>query len=239
VTPFLQQFFAAAGAYFGEHPDDPQRLIAAFPGWEVDPRRVGLYGRFVRGNLEDVLEHLFPICKAALDAPRWEGLLRAFYARRPATHWELNAAGRDFPAFLTEQADLPPFLGDLATFEWAKFAVYAAEVEVPTRVETLTVNPTLRLLSHPWRLCRYSVAFGETGEVARGGPVAEEEQALLWRNRRRFTSYRPADARSLLPLKLAAEGIAPEEAARAGGVPVEEVRAAVDEAIAKGFVLAP
>src|SRR5690606_22944825 len=124
--------------------------VAAFPGWAPDPERLAIYGRFARGAVQDALDALFPACRASLPRGRWAALARAWHARRPATHWELDRVGRGFADFLSEAADLPPWLPALAHLEWAKVVVYTSPRELPsTPPAVLAPNPTLEALEHP------------------------------------------------------------------------------------------
>ncbi len=241
---FLGRFFAAMDRYLHEHPDQPERLVAQFPEWSVDPRRVGIYGRFVQEYVHDVLDKLFPVCAAAAGEARWRSLCQAYYPRRTAGHFELNQVGAGVAGFLADLLargeNLPPFLPDLARLEWAQFAAFGAEVEVPARVTALTVNPTLQTLQHPWLLCAYCIRTQRDGAPPPAGPAPGDELALVWRvPGAHLARYRAADARALLALKLAVEGIPPERAAAEGGVPVEQVEAAVRDLAERGLVLLP
>jgi hypothetical protein len=80
----------------------------------------------------------------------------------------MNRLGEGFAGFLADEAGargLPDFLPALARFEWTDFAVYTSMEPVPARVERLTVNPTLMMLEHPFRLC----AFMRAGAPSGGG----------------------------------------------------------------------
>lgn len=239
TSPSLEAFFAAMGRFLGEHPHDPGPLLAAFPGWEPDPERLAIYGRFAQGAVQGALDALFPACRASLPAERWAALARTWHARRPATHWELDRIGHGFAELLAEAADLPPWLAPLAHLEWAKVVVYSSRLELPsTPPAVLQPNPTLQALAHPWRLCAYALACRADPPPA--GPEPGEEIALVWRcPTTRLARSRPADARALLALKLASEGIAPERAAAEAAVPLAEVRAAIADAAEAGLVLGP
>ncbi|MCO5166930.1 MAG: hypothetical protein M9894_11255 [Planctomycetes bacterium] len=147
-------------------------------------------------------------------------------ARRRA----LGRAGGAAPCAPPGEVDLPPFLPCLARLEWALVAAYTA----PDPPPHARLNPTLEALEHPWRLCAYLDAA-----PPRAAPALGDEVALVWRHPVTLrVHHRPADARALLAIKLAAEGIDPASAAAAGGVPVEQVQAALDDAVRDGLLLA-
>lgn len=235
----LQEFFAAQARFFerASEPDAAAReLVTAFPGWSGRPSRVGIYARFVRWHVQELLEKVFPATKEALAPAAWLDLVAAYYATRPArVSYEINAGGEAFPAFVAERANLPEWLPALARFEWAAYAIYASTTEVPERVDRLAPNPTLDVLEHGWGLCAHKNAA-----APRPAPARQDEVALLWRDPATgFTRWQTATPRALLALKLAGEGISPADAAREGGVSVESVQSALDEAVAAGLVLAP
>jgi hypothetical protein len=145
--------------------------------------------------------------------------------------------GEGFPGFLADEAErrgLPAFLPALARFEWTDFAVYTSMEPVPQKVERLTVNPTLAVLEHPFRLCAWIRASGQ------GEPEPGQELALLWRHPERLvTTYLAASDRALLALKMAVEGLTPPEVAAATGVSEADIHAAVAACVRDGLVLAP
>ena len=238
MKPGLRGFFDTMEAYFAR-PDAAalERLYAAHPGWDAPPERVALYGRFVRHHRQSALEKLFPLVRGAVDEAVWTELTRAYAASGAARPFELNAQGEGFPGFLADEAagrGLPDFLPALARFEWTDFAVYTSREPVPERVERLTVNPTLVLLEHPFRLCAW-VSAGGTGTPEPGG-----ELALLWRHPRRLvTLYQAAEDRALLALKMAVEGLTPPQVAAATGVAEADLQATLDGCAAAGLVLVP
>jgi hypothetical protein len=223
--------------FFLEHAEEPEWLLERFPGWDAAPERLAIYGRFVPGHVRRVTNTVFKACRRLVPEETWEAWLDGYYATQPAgVDYRINGCAQGFLAFLEAQPDRPPYLVDLARFEWTKLCVYEDSSEVPVAVDRLTVNPTLHSLEHPWRLCPFYAQ--EEGE--RGEPEAGDEVALLWRNpKTRFTRFQAAGPRSLLVLKMALEGIPVAAAAAAGGVSEEQVEAAVREQAARGLVLLP
>lgn len=246
-SPELLAFYERMEAYIWEHPEDPARAVAAFPGWEADPQRVGIYGRFIRGYADDVTNILFSDARAAVEAAqgeeRWTRLLRDYYATRPGVSHDLNQYGAAFPEFVRGQDDLPAWLPNLALHEWTRYGVTAAPTPIPARVEALTANPTLEVLQLAWRISSWAMTLADacdTRQAATEPPEAGEELTLIWRHPKNgFSRYIAAGPRTLLVLKMAAEGIAPEAAAEAGGVPLENVEETLAECVGWGLVLRP
>lgn len=237
MKPGLRHFFSSMEDYFADSSRLAQ-LRAAHPGWDAPDSRVALYGRFVRGHVNNALEKLYPFTKASVGSEAWTQLVDTYTATRPGRHYEFNSLGEAFPAFVADVAaarGLPEFLPALARFEWTDWAVYSSQESIPERVERLTVNPTLAVLQHPFRICGYVRAQGQGA-----APAAGEEIALLWRHPRQLgTWFMAAQERSLLVLKMALEGLTPDTVAAATGMPEAELRKAVEECAREGFVLVP
>jgi hypothetical protein len=231
----LRRFLASAGP-FVDRAGDPlaaaDALRAAHPGWGAPRERLAIYADFVHHHVEDTLAKVHPRTKAAAGAA-WDGLVAGWYARRPAKHFEINALADGFHELVAATPGVPPWLAPLARLEWTELQVYNARVEVAPSTPAASLNPTLEALEHGWRLVAY-----RTAEVAPGAPEVGAEVALLWRHPRTLkVNFLAANARALLAIKLAAEGISIDEAARQGGVPPDEVRAALREAIEHGLVI--
>jgi hypothetical protein len=237
MKPGLRHFFDSMAEFLAE-PSGQERLHAAHPGWNAPPARVALYGQFVRFHVRETLEKLYPIVQASVGPERWERLVEGFNATRPARHFEMNQLGESFPAFVADVAvaqGLPEFIPPLARFEWADWAVYSSQEQVPERVERLTVNPTLTVLQHPFQLCAYVRAKEKSS-----APAVGDEIALLWRHPQQLnTWFMQAHDRALLVMKMAVEGLSPGDVASATGVAEGDIRQAVEECVRKGLVLAP
>jgi hypothetical protein len=237
MRPGLRHFFDSMEGYLAD-PSGLEQLRAAHPGWDAPPSRVALYGQFVRSHVRTALEKLYPLTQACVGPERWEQLVEGYTATRPARHHELNQLGEGFPPFVADMAvarGLPEFTPALSRFEWADWAVYASEEQAPERVERLTVNPTLTVLQHPFKLCAYVRAKGTAP-----APAAGDEMVLMWRHPQQLaTWFMPATERALLVLKMAMEGLTPSDVAAATGVAQDDVRRAVEECTHEGLVLAP
>jgi hypothetical protein len=235
----LKAFFAAQARFYADAHDPAaaaRDLARALPDLDAPPGRVALYAEFVFAHVRVVLEKLYPAVRAALPAATWDAVVTRYYAQRPArVHYEVNHAGEAFPALL-EQADVPGFVPALARLEWTIFAVHRSATEVPVAVDRLTLNPTVETAEHAWGLC----AFADPASPRTAPPAPGDEVAIIWRHPvTRLARFMPANARTLLAVKIASEGLDPREAAEAGGVPLERVEQAIAEHVAHGLLLAP
>lgn len=241
MSEALRGFFASASAYFADPgPAALATFLARHPGWEAAPDRVALYGAFVRGHVEGTLGKLFPGVRALAGPEAWAALVRAFYARRPATHYGLNRLGAELPAFLAGRAGLPPFAVDLARLEWTLFEVFARDEPAPDEGAS-GLNPTLTTLELEHAVCSYYAAFlpdGQEGTLPPGPPPAAPELALVWRDPRTLRArYQAATPRALLAIKMALEGIGPDQAAAAGGVERDVIDAVIEDFTRTGLLI--
>lgn len=227
MKPGLARFFEGMADYFAQ-PD----------GADVSGR-VAIYGGFVVGHVEAAVRKVYVLVRASVPPEQWTSLLAAYYATRPARHFEPNRAAEPFAAFLADQVasrGLPEWLPALARFEWADFEVYASEDDVPAEVDALTPNPTLQALQHGWRIG----AWVKAGTARPAAPEAGEETVLLWRHPRTHrTIFLAADERALLVLKIALEGLDVTTVAAEGGLDEGELRRLIAAFARDGMVIAP
>ncbi len=155
-------------------------------------------------RLIEILETDFPALRAALGAPAFEGLCRAYVVRHPSRHYSLNVFGAKLPEFMRSEAEgLHPrgFLVELAELERVLEETFDAE-EV-ARLDTdallavpgddwpaarLVPRPTLRLCAFEHPIDVWYTAFRE--DDVRGFPAPEpswlavhRRDFRLWRHR--------------------------------------------------------
>ncbi len=109
------------------HLRDPTRN-APPPG--IEDRRLRVYRELFFGAIEGLLASGFPVIRETLGTARWQALVRDFYAEhRSSTPLFPRIAG-EFVAYLEARADdpgLPPWLPDLAHYEWIEQALYVSD----------------------------------------------------------------------------------------------------------------
>jgi hypothetical protein len=129
---------------FAAHLRDP---AGAAPPADVEDRRLAVYRELFFNNVSGLLAGTFPVLHAVLGPERWRRLARDFY-RDHRSHTPLfleiprefldYVAGERSPA-----ADDPPFLGELAHYEWVELALAIEEQEL----DSLRVDPAGDLLA--------------------------------------------------------------------------------------------
>ena len=123
-TESLQRAFAA-------HLRDPAR---APPPRDVEPRRMAVYAELFFNNVESLLAANFPVIRSLYDEDAWRALVRAFY-REHRCHTPLfTEIARELIRWLEARRDAgagdPPFLAELAHYEWSEFAVALDESDI-------------------------------------------------------------------------------------------------------------
>lgn len=134
---------AAQQAAFAAHLRDP----AGHPPPEgVEDRRMAIYRDLFYNSLEGILAGNFPVIRALRSDAWWHERVRAFY-RDYRCHTPLfTEIGREFMRYLelrAEQgADDPPFLVELAHYEWVELVLALDE----TDIDALPCEPSGDLL---------------------------------------------------------------------------------------------
>ncbi|HEU4531136.1 MAG TPA: putative DNA-binding domain-containing protein [Steroidobacteraceae bacterium] len=117
---------------FAAHLRDPQRHPAP-PGMEE--RRVAVYRELFFNNVSSLLGSTFPVLRLILGEARWRALVRDFYASHPARTPLFLEVPREMVEYLvqerTAQPDDPPFMAELAHYEWVELALGIDPTEIP------------------------------------------------------------------------------------------------------------
>lgn len=105
---------------------------AAPPG--IDDRRLAVYRDLLFNNIEGLLAGNFPVMRALLGEPGWRLLVRAFYRDHRCQTPLFPEIAQEFLHFLETRAELgggdPPFLAELAHYEWIELALQIQDADV-------------------------------------------------------------------------------------------------------------
>ncbi|MGB1762236.1 DNA-binding domain-containing protein [Alloalcanivorax xenomutans] len=196
--------FVAVQRRFAAHLRDPDRH-AAPEG--LEDRRLAVYRDLFFNNVQGILSQGFPVLHGVLPEDRWRALVRAFFHRhRSHSPYFLQIPG-EFVAFLAGEYQPdpqdPPYLAELAHYEWMEVVLDTATEEIPQR----GYDPDGDLLAGVPVLNPLHVLQGYRFPVHRIGPdyrpdrpLAEPVWLLIHRDRDdrvRFTELNPATARML------------------------------------------
>lgn len=137
----------------------------------VSARRMALYDELLFNNLVGFIDACFPITRSLLGERRWRRLGRRFFAEwRSQTPW-FHEIPREFLRWLTESGiaqPLPPYLPELAHYEWVELAVDVMDVAIaPGRIDGAgdlmqgrpVLNPALMNLAYRWPVQRIGLSY--------------------------------------------------------------------------------
>lgn len=130
-----------------------QRAFAAYirdpehnpipPG--TDPRRMAMYRELFFNNIKSFISTGFPVLKEVLEEAHWLELLQDFFARHRSATPYFSGFPEEFLAFLSQERGNPPqdppFLLELAHYEWVELALSLAEGEAPSASAELEQTP--------------------------------------------------------------------------------------------------
>ena len=124
----------------------------------IEPRRMKIYERLVYNNIERFISGGFPVLRSLYEQDAWHSLVRTFVDQHRCHTPYFLEISQEFLQFLMQdyqpQHSDPPFLAELAHYEWVELALNVSEEVLPVRVEVddiLTAVVTLSPLA--WCLC--------------------------------------------------------------------------------------
>lgn len=177
----LQYAFAAHIRDPGRHPRPA----------EVDDRRMGVYRELFYNNIAGFLENSFPVLRRLYPDDAWHRMVRDFLARHRCRTPLFHEIPREFLRYLDSerapQPEDPPFLYELAHYEWVELALSVDEREPPTagidpQGALLTgvpvVSPLAWLLSYRYPVHRIAPDFRPQR------PSEHPHHLLVYRDRR-------------------------------------------------------
>ena len=132
----------------------------------LDERRAGLYAYAVYANAERFMADNFPRLRAVLDDASWGALVRDYLSRHRAQtslFIELPLEFMDYLAHERDASDDPPYLQELAHFDWLETLITADERRlVETGVDRdgdllaseIVLNPIHEFVTYAWPVHR-------------------------------------------------------------------------------------
>lgn len=126
-SPSPEPDFRAQQLALAAHLRDPAQPAPA----GIAPARLALYRHLVTNNLDRALSRAFPVLQRLLGEARWAALQADYLARHRSPEPLFHRLAADFLAFLDAQRGPacgdPPWLQELAHYEWIELALALAE----------------------------------------------------------------------------------------------------------------
>src|SRR5215467_11322326 len=116
---------------FAAHMRDPAHAPAPS---DIEPRRMAMYADLFFNNVESLLSANFPVIRTLYADNAWRAMVREFY-REHRCHTPLfTEIAREFMRWLEARAEKaagdPPFLVELAHYEWSELSLALDEAEI-------------------------------------------------------------------------------------------------------------
>lgn len=154
---------------FAAHLRDPEGVPAPAG---IEPRRMEVYRQLFINNVTSLLSSTFPVTRAVLGEAAWARLAREFYAQHKAQTPYFAKLPAEFVEWLAARpvqgTREPPFLDELAHYEWVELALGISEVEpdlsgIDPQGDLLEGRPSLSPLAWPlayrWPVHRLCEAY--------------------------------------------------------------------------------
>lgn len=136
----------------------------------IEKRRLAVYRGLISANIQNFVDSGFPVLKRITPAGRWQELIDSFIANYFSTSPYFVDISGAFVDFLTSGQVLtkndPPYIGELAHYEWVELSVSLLELEDGVEaVAELTpdtaiqLNSTAQLLSYSYEVEKISPDF--------------------------------------------------------------------------------
>lgn len=158
---------------FAAHLRDPEHQ----PGPAgIEDRRLRIYRELFFNNVEGFLANAFPVLHQLTDTERWQALVRDFYARHRCQDPLFNGLAEEFLRYLQDERappdDDPPWLLELAHYEWVELALSIADESL----DPVLADPNGDLLAGPPCLSPLAWPLVYEYPVHRIGPEFQPER---------------------------------------------------------------
>ncbi len=180
--------FQALQYRFAAHLRDPLRAPAPE---DLEARRIKIYRDLFYNNVEDFLCNAFPVLRKLSTDPVWHARVRDFYSRHRCTSPQFYGVAEEFLHFLeTERGDHPddpPFLRELAHYEWVELVLSISEDEARPDLANPNgdlldgaplVSPLAWPLAYAWPVHRIG------SELQPAEPPPQPTYLVVYRNRK-------------------------------------------------------
>lgn len=188
---------------FAAHIRDPEH---APPPAGIEDRRLNIYRELFYNNLRDLLGRSFPVIRRILGDEGWSRMVRDWLVQHRARTPLFLELPREFLGYLEDERDAPddpPFLAELAHYEWVELALSIDERDcddsgIDRDGDLLGGHPVLSPLA--WSLAYTWPVHRISPEFQPAEPPAEPTRLVVYRDRADeigFLEINPVTARLL------------------------------------------
>ncbi|MEJ2515515.1 MAG: putative DNA-binding domain-containing protein [Gammaproteobacteria bacterium] len=181
--------FLRAQRAFAAHIRDPEGSPAPA---DIEDRRMAIYRDLFFNNVSQLLSQSFPVLKRILGADAWAAMIRDWFVRHRARTPLFLELPKEFLDYLENEreraADDPPFLAELAHYEWVELALSIDERDPWAEAADISVPEDLsecrpRLSPLAWPLAYRFPVHRISPEFQPGEPPEEPTFLVVFRDR--------------------------------------------------------
>ena len=196
-TDVASMDFQAQQRAFAAHLRDPANNPAPAG---IEDRRLKIYRELFYNNVEGFLSTAFPVIRSLYSDERWHAMARDFFARHRCEDPQFHRIPAEFLGYLDEErqaAGDPPFLQELAHYEWVELDLSVATDRLsPELAEpngdllegVPVVSPLARALAYDWPVHR--IAADHLPEA----PGEQPTYLIVYRDRADKVGFMEANA---------------------------------------------
>ena len=169
---------------FAAHIRDPEQFPAPA---HIDDRRMGVYRELFFNNVRRFLGNYFPVLLSIIGEERWATLVRDFYRDHASSTPLFTELAAEFLVYLETEhqnaADYPPFMAELAHYEWVESALNLAadpDIDADPDGDPLEGVPVLSPLA--WPLAYHWVVNEINADNQPETPAESPVHFLIYRN---------------------------------------------------------
>lgn len=97
----------------------------------IEDRRLAIYRDLFLNGIDSLLAGNFPVIRRTLGDGAWRALVRRFYSEHRCRTPLFTEIGREFVQYLDGLDDVPPWLHELAHYEWVELALQISDEPLP------------------------------------------------------------------------------------------------------------
>jgi hypothetical protein len=187
---------------------DPRRQP---PPAGVEMRRLKIYEDLVFNNIESFISGGFPVLRSLYSDADWRGLVRAFIQQHRCHTPYFLEISQEFVRFLMEDCPArdcdPPFLAELAHYEWVELALDIAQEELPETAPVADILATVVQLSPLAWVLNYRFPVHRIGPGFRPRDSAMPTYLVVYRNRGDRIQFMELNATSARLLELLRDNV--------------------------------
>lgn len=176
------------------------------PAPHVEERRLKIYRDLIFNNVEGFISGGFPVLRSLYNEEDWVAMVRSFMDVHRCQSPYFLEISQEFIRYLAEEHSSrdcdPPFITELAHYEWVELALDVAEEEIPEqRAVTDLASTALSLSPLAWVLA-YQYPVHQIGPGFQVPEAGEPTYLVVYRDRTDQVQFMELNAASVRLLEL-------------------------------------